>query len=379
MGMIRFADWNIEASAGLFARQYDHLTRRIEVQGDLPEGWEWAVLVQVGDALDIISLQETESGVGTVLTADQLSVGDAWYHLQLRGTKDGEVRHTNVIRVYVPAGLSGSGRWPELPSEFTQAEQRIRELNSHPPVPGDAGFWMVWDPDAGCYTQSKFPLPAGGGSGVNGVSPVVTLAETATGVDISVTDAEGTKIAAVKHGRDGIAPHIGANGNWWLGDEDTGVSASGGGSDGGDDAAEWELLVNHTVTAEEAEVVQITFTQESYPLINGQKALAMYINKPEGKGGWFNLKAGSAQVIDFDGGNNTVQRGFAEVVKGYWRQNRAEGSNLYAQNYFSPAYVATYQNKPSNNPKYVEYTQLTLSSYQAIWPAGTTIIIYGQK
>lgn len=37
-------------------------------------------------------------------------------------------------------------------------------------------------------------------------------------------------------GNDGITPHIGTNGNWWIGDMDTGVSAqgSGGGSVGGD-------------------------------------------------------------------------------------------------------------------------------------------------
>lgn len=29
-------------------------------------------------------------------------------------------------------------------------------------------------------------------------------------------------------GTDGITPHIGDNGNWWVGDTDTGVSASGG-------------------------------------------------------------------------------------------------------------------------------------------------------
>ena len=28
-------------------------------------------------------------------------------------------------------------------------------------------------------------------------------------------------------GKDGITPHIGANGNWWLDDQDTGVSARG--------------------------------------------------------------------------------------------------------------------------------------------------------
>lgn len=29
------------------------------------------------------------------------------------------------------------------------------------------------------------------------------------------------------HGKDGITPHIGENGNWFIGDEDTGVKAQG--------------------------------------------------------------------------------------------------------------------------------------------------------
>lgn len=32
-----------------------------------------------------------------------------------------------------------------------------------------------------------------------------------------------------KDGKDGITPHIGENGNWWIGEKDTGVSATSGG------------------------------------------------------------------------------------------------------------------------------------------------------
>ena len=34
-----------------------------------------------------------------------------------------------MLRVYVPESLSGDGHWPEVPSEFTQLEQRVRELS----------------------------------------------------------------------------------------------------------------------------------------------------------------------------------------------------------------------------------------------------------
>lgn len=43
-------------------------------------------------------------------------------------------------------------------------------------------------------------------------------------------------------GQDGITPHIGNNGNWFIGDEDTGVSASGG--SGGSGAVQTLSLVN---------------------------------------------------------------------------------------------------------------------------------------
>ena len=44
--------------------------------------------------------------------------------------------------------------------------------------------------------------------------------------------------AAGKDGADGVTPHIGENGNWWVGDTDTGVSAKGDRGDTGDKGAD---------------------------------------------------------------------------------------------------------------------------------------------
>ena len=230
--MIRFDDWRIEAPAGLFAHQHDHLSRRIEVLGDLPQGWEWSLLVQVGDDMDIIRLSPCDGGVGVDLTRDQLSVGDAFYHLQLRGTNGDKVRHTNVIMMFIPKSLSGTGRWPTVPSEFLQVEQRILDINNHPPVPGENGFWMLWEPDEGAYKESAFPLPEGGGGagspGKDGgyYAPAVdedgNLTWTASKDEMPAVP--GANIMGPA-GADGRTPHIGANGNWFIGDEDTGVAA----------------------------------------------------------------------------------------------------------------------------------------------------------
>ena len=180
--MIIFNNWQITAPRSVIARQYDNLSRRLEVVGNLPEGYAWSMLVQVGSAMDVITLESMEGGAGVTLTADQMSQS-GYYQMQLRGTQGDVVRHTNVISVFIPASLSGDGQWPTLPSEFTQAEQRIRELNEHPSIPGQNGFWMVWDPETDEYLESAFPLPdvstgPAGADGKNGVTftPAVSSA-----------------------------------------------------------------------------------------------------------------------------------------------------------------------------------------------------------
>ncbi|MBR4078560.1 MAG: hypothetical protein IKK17_08120 [Oscillospiraceae bacterium] len=142
--MILFDDWSIRSDERLLARQFDHLSRTLAVVGNIPEEWEWAMLVQVGEAMDIIPLERGEGQLYAVLTAQQLCV-DGYYTMQLRATKGEEVRHTNTIRVYIPASLSGDVQWPVLPGEFTQLEQRLCSLVQNPPIIGENGNWWVWN------------------------------------------------------------------------------------------------------------------------------------------------------------------------------------------------------------------------------------------
>lgn len=156
--MITFSDWTIASCGPPIARQYDNLSRELAVLGDLPEGWKWDMLVECGKQLNIITLAPIEGGVGVTLTEDMLSLSGP-YAMQLRGTQGEVVRHTNIIQAFIPKSLSGDAQWPEVPSEFSQMEARIQELNDHPPYPGDNGYWMVWDLDTHDYTESAIPLP----------------------------------------------------------------------------------------------------------------------------------------------------------------------------------------------------------------------------
>lgn len=159
---ITFADWCIAAAASN-ARQYDNQVWELSLGGELPEGWAWAALIAQGEHLDIVSLTPNEAGASATLTAAQLSL-DGYYTIQIRGTKGDQVRHTNLVQVFVPRSLSGDAAWPELPTEFSQAEKRITDASAHPPIPGEDGCWKIWDVAAGEYKQSTTPLnvdPAG--------------------------------------------------------------------------------------------------------------------------------------------------------------------------------------------------------------------------
>lgn len=195
--MIRFDNWQLTAQ-GVLAQQYDNLTRRLDVEGDLPEGWSWSALVEVGNYFDILALDPTKTGAGVTLTRDQLAV-PGYYTIQLRGIRGEEVRHTNKTRLYVAESLSGDAVWPEVPSEFSQIEQRVVSAGAaaeaaadraeaaavHAPTLSESDTWLVWDPERGEYVDT------GVYSGGN-----------APGID-----------PETKH--------------WILGGEDTGVSAEG--------------------------------------------------------------------------------------------------------------------------------------------------------
>lgn len=161
--MIQFSNWTISALCGeVIARQYDNLSRTLTVMGDLPAGWDWAMLVECRGNLNIITLSPVEGGVGATLTDDMLALS-GYYTMQLRGTQGDVVRHTNQIQVFIPDSLSGDAQWPEVPSEFTEIEQTIIAINNNPPKPGVNGYWLIYNPETWEYEESDIPLPEGGG------------------------------------------------------------------------------------------------------------------------------------------------------------------------------------------------------------------------
>ena len=154
-----FSQWLISPRQGVVGRQYDNLSHSLVVEGELPSGYTWDMLVEAKGKYNIIPLSTTGTGATASLTADQLAFGDTYYAFQLRGTSGEIIHHTNAVQVYVPDTIVGPGTWPVLPTEFSEAEAAIKELNAHPPVPGENGYWMIWDLDTHAYVQSSLPIP----------------------------------------------------------------------------------------------------------------------------------------------------------------------------------------------------------------------------
>lgn len=160
--------------------QYDNLTDVLQVTGTIPTGWSWDLMVQCGTNLNIIPMEQAEDGsLSVVLTAEMIPL-TGYYTMQLRATQGELVKYTNQFHAYVGASLSGDAQWPTVPTEFTQVEQNILDLNQHPPYPGDEGYWMTWDLESGAYVQSQLPLPPVA-EGPPGKAATIQVGATTTG------------------------------------------------------------------------------------------------------------------------------------------------------------------------------------------------------
>lgn len=171
--MIEWKDWRLTWDGAPAAMQFDNGSVWLDVIGDMPEGYDWELLLQEPEGgLDILPMQARPGGAGVLLQRENLPKGGT-YTLQVRGTlrADGVTqRHSSVTEVLVPESLSEGAAWPELPTAFRQLETRLRELAAHPPQPGGEGYWMLWDAESGAYQASRLPVGTGGPKGDTGAS-----------------------------------------------------------------------------------------------------------------------------------------------------------------------------------------------------------------
>lgn len=119
-----FNNWNISGCVKL--RMLDNKTSSFDVDGDIPDGWDWQLFYSCNGNLNIVDVEKTENGLSVLFTKEMLPI-EGTYHFQLKGTKGELVKHTNIVKTYVNKSLSGDTQWPVVPSEFEQFEQAVKK------------------------------------------------------------------------------------------------------------------------------------------------------------------------------------------------------------------------------------------------------------
>ena len=77
------------------------------------------------------------------------------FYITLFGKNDNQEVPTNVV----PLRLDKSNTLWEKDAPEPQPSWIVKliDLNNHPPVPGNNGYWMIWDTDKGAYVESELP------------------------------------------------------------------------------------------------------------------------------------------------------------------------------------------------------------------------------
>ncbi len=90
------------------------------------------------------------------------------------------------------------------------------------PYIGENGNWFIGDKDTGISAKGD-----DGADGQDGEDGIGQSGATGAAGAMGNTGDDGAD------GKDGLTPYIGENGNWFIGDKDTGIPATGGASGGG--------------------------------------------------------------------------------------------------------------------------------------------------
>ena len=97
----------------------------------------------------------------------------------------------------------------------------IQDNDRWKPVIGDNGNWFVGGVDTGVQAEGK------DGTSVNIVDTKTVILDGRTYEQVTFSDGTVIKIPHSVDGKDGLTPYIGSNGNWFIGEIDTGVQVEG--------------------------------------------------------------------------------------------------------------------------------------------------------
>ena len=188
----------------------------------------------VNAAKDLVDAAKAELQAAIDNKADTATVNAAIANLQnaitaLENAKDNYIAADAALKA-------------ELEDAIAKAKQEaIDAAKGHIPYIGTNGNWWIGDTDTGVDANGiKGDKGDKGDTGADGVG-IAKIEKTATNGNVdtytvtltngktytfTVTNGkDGTDGKDGENGKDGLTPFIGENGNWWIGDTDTGVKA----------------------------------------------------------------------------------------------------------------------------------------------------------
>lgn len=190
------------------------------IQYSNDDGKTWDNLIAVAD-LKGDPGKDGQDGYSPTVTVAQTATGATITATDKTGTTTATVRNGAEGAQGAPGTPGADGHSPVVTASKTGKATTIK-------VDGKA-IATINDGTDGANGKDGSP----GAAGQDGYSPEASVSKSGTTTTITIKDKSGTTTASVKDGAagspgaNGITPTIGANGNWYLGETDTGKPSRG--------------------------------------------------------------------------------------------------------------------------------------------------------
>lgn len=92
----------------------------------------------------------------------ELDIGYATLYVKGYDNSGASIATANGVILEIVQGFMEDGEppVPPTPDLYQRLLESIGEANEHPPIPGENGFWLIWDTTLDEYKESEIPLPA---------------------------------------------------------------------------------------------------------------------------------------------------------------------------------------------------------------------------
>lgn len=140
--------------------EQNNLVNNLVGNVDTETGWEFTLKVYMTTTMQYNMIPITREGniIFVNLTSDMMPVSGR-YVGQFEMKNGQQVSQTQTFDFWVQNSINLNEVWTPIPSTFTQLANNINIIQNHPPIPGDNGYWMLWNVQTNEYEESQYPLP----------------------------------------------------------------------------------------------------------------------------------------------------------------------------------------------------------------------------